>query len=553
MIRYIILLILSVFLLAACHSSEKSSEARNPGVVSSATPEASAAGYDILKKGGNAVDAAVAISFVLGVTEPAMSGLGGGTQILLALPGQKPIAINGATLSPAATPEDATRADLTYHRRSTIPSTVKVLDYIWKKHGSGNIDWADLLAPAIRYAEQGFEVGQFRHKVYKKYEQVLKRSPHHTQQFLLPDGSIPAPGDRIYQAVLAQTLRRLAKEGADDFYQGQIARDMAEDMAANDGWVTFEDLKSFPDPVELDPVHTNFRGYDVYSQPPPCGGWTVMLALNMLEEYSSQELQFGTQSRFEKVLTALHLAHQDRKEAPITDLINFQEFVEQKTAKLYARQLLENYQPPGKAELFEEKEGETTHFSVVDKNGMAIAVTASINAYFGAAAASPKLGFLYNTYMNDFEIGHPEHPYAIKPGKMNYSSMSPTIVQKNGKTRLIIGSPGSARIISSVAQLTQLWIDSGMGIHDIVSAPRLHSVNGKIYVEKTDIRSEWLKSFREQGFEIAFPTYDLVTNGLNPYYGGIHAIAWEKGQWVGVADPRRDGISLGAATDQDFH
>ena len=517
----------------------------NNAIITSASPEATDAGIEILQKGGNAIDAAVAGSYALGVTEPAMSGLGGGTQVLLSLPNEKPIAINGATLSPSLTPTDATKEDLAYHRRSTIPSTVKVLQYVFEKYGSGKVAWADVLEPAIRYAKEGFEMGLFRHKVYKKYERLLKKSPHNTHFFLMPDGHIPAPGDVLKQPILAKTLRRLAAHGADDFYKGEIAQQIAADMEINGGWTTLADLQSFPEPVELEPVHTVFRGHDVYSQPPPCGGWTALLALNILENHAPEELRFGSESRFKKVLQALHLAHKDRKEAPVTDLINYEKSILQKTDKEYAKQLLGNYRSPADLQLAEETGGETTHFSIVDKEGMAVAVTASINAYFGAKAASPELGFLYNTYMDDFELGQPEHPFGIGPGKMNYSSMSPTIVQEEGESVLVIGSPGSARIISSVAQLTQLWIDSDMGIGEVVAAPRLHSVNGKIYLENMDVPQEWLADFREQGFEIAFPTYNLMNGSVNAYFGGVHAIAKEKGKWVGVADPRRDGKVAG--------
>jgi gamma-glutamyltranspeptidase/glutathione hydrolase len=532
-------LFLTLLLVSCTHKSVE--KALDFGVISSASPEASMAGIEILRKGGNAIDAAVAISFVLGVTEPAMSGLGGGTQILFALPGEKPITINGATLSPTATPTDATKADLTYHRRSTIPSTVKVLAYAWKKYGSGKIAWAELLAPAIQYAEEGFEVGTFRHKVYKKYEKILKESPHQTHFFLMPDGNIPAPGDILKQPLLAKTLLLLAKNGGDDFYFGEIAKMIADDMIGNGGWITLQDLNQFPEPIELKSLHTSYRNYDIYSQPPPCGGWTVLLALNILENFPPEDLQFETQSRFEKILHALHLAHQDRKNTPVTDLVNYQSSVEKKLSKEYAKQLLEKYQAPATSAFDDEKGGETTHFSVVDKDGLTVAVTASINAYFGAAAASSELGFLYNTYMNDFTLGEPEHPFAIRPGLMNYSSMSPTIVQKDDESVLVIGSPGSARIISAVAQLTQLWIDQEMSIEEVVAAPRLHSVNDKIYFEKIDIPEKWRTHFRDQGFEIAFPAYDLTTGKLNAYFGGVHAVAKENGQWVGAADPRRDG------------
>lgn len=155
------------------------------GMVSAASPEAAQAGMDILAKGGNAIDAAVAISFAPGVTEPAMSGLGGGSQVLFAPAGKPPIVINGTTFSPAATPTDANEEDLKYHTRTTIPSTVKVMEYIWKKYGSGQISWSQLLTPAIQYAEDGFAIGPFRHLVYKKYESSLKKSTESPVEFNL--------------------------------------------------------------------------------------------------------------------------------------------------------------------------------------------------------------------------------------------------------------------------------------------------------------------------------------------------------------------------------
>ena len=178
------------------------------GVVSSATPEASKAGEKILQMGGNSFDAAVAVSFALAVTEPAMSGLGGGTQILLSVENQSPVTINGTTFSPSGTVVES-KDTLSYHRRSTVPSTVRVLDYLHQNYGSGNVSWDELLQPAIELAENGYEVGPFRGKVYQKYGDKLKESPFGTDLFLV-QGEVPRPGQRIKQQVLAKTLKRLA-------------------------------------------------------------------------------------------------------------------------------------------------------------------------------------------------------------------------------------------------------------------------------------------------------------------------------------------------------
>ncbi len=533
------------FLLCSCQSAAPSELSLKQGVVSSASPEASAAGMESLAKGGNAADAAVAVSFALGVTEPAMSGLGGGTQILLALPGQKPIAINGSTLAPANTPVDAQRKDLKYHRRSTIPSTVKTLDFLWRKYGSGRLSWPELLAPAIRYAEEGFAPALFRHMVYKKYASKLRGSPFNAHFFLLPDGRIPGPGDVLKQPVLANTLKSLAEKGANDFYQGEIAQTIASDMAANGGWISLEDLNNFPEPKELPALQIDYRGLDVYSQPPPCGGWAVLLILNLLKQNEADLLQYGRESRIQEVVKAIHLVQEERRANPIPDLFNYQAFVQEKLADNYAQTLWKQYKSPekSKAETSDEN-GETTHFSIVDRSGMALAVTASINAYFGAAAAAPDLGFLYNTYMDDFVLGRPEHPFAIRPGAMAYSSMSPSIVQDQGETVLVVGSPGSARIISSVAQLTQLWIDSDLGVQKIVDLPRIHNVRERVYFEDPGVSPAQRAVFRDQGFLIAFPTYDLQIKERNAYFGGVHAIAREHGRWVGAADPRRDGLVI---------
>ena len=192
---------------------------RAQGVVSAASPEAAAAGREILDAGGNAVDAAVAVAFSLAVTEPAMSGLGAGMQMLLMAPGKEPLVLNGTTFAPASTPSSAEPSKLKGHQLSTIPTTVKTLDHAWQRHGSGKISWPQLLAPAIRHAEEGFVIGPFRSKVMQRHLKDLQASPSAREYFLNPNGTLPAEGTRWKQPVLARTLRRLAEHGADDFYR----------------------------------------------------------------------------------------------------------------------------------------------------------------------------------------------------------------------------------------------------------------------------------------------------------------------------------------------
>lgn len=511
-------------------------------LVASATPEATEAGNIIFEKGGNAVDAAVAVAFTLGVTEPAMSGLGGRTMLLLSIPNEAPIAIGGHTLTPSFVEGDITRDELSYYKQVTIPSQVKVLFYTWKKYGSGNLKWEEVLAPAIAIAENGFKVGPHRHHVFKRWEERIKSSPYHNRELLIED-EIPAIGDVMTQPTLANTLRRLATEGAEDFYKGKIAREIANDFQENGGWITYEDLANFPEPKELKAIQTTYRGYDVYSFVPPSGGWQVLQVLNLLEQYDPEVMDENSLQRKEGVIEALNLSHNNRLYNAITDYSNFEKEVAQKISKEYAKGLLENNKR-NKAQIevgAETHEGETTHFSVVDKNGVAVSITSSVGAYFGSLTSTKSLGFFYNSYVRSllgFGLGKSLEPSTLVP-----SSMSPSLVRKDGKNVLVIGTPGSKRIVSTIAQLIQYWVDSDYSIKDIINYPRIHAIQNRVYLEDEQLEAEWLRELRATGFKIAFPDYDLTLKGRNAYFGGVHAVEFKNGVWNAAADPRRDGTT----------
>ena len=407
--RYLLL-----FLVLGLYTCNHPSPALQYGAVTSASPEATKAGMDILKKGGNAVDAAIAVAFALGVSEPAMSGIGGGTQVQIYLPNESiPFTINGSTISPAATPTAFEKDSLKGYLRTTIPSTVKVLQFLYDNYSNQQLDWAALLAPAIELAENGFDMGSYRTKVYEKYEEKLYNGLPTTAEYypLLADAKTTQPKG-------VQALQLIAEEGAKSFYQGTIADAIVEDMQANEGWISKADLMNFPNPEILPSVHFKHNGFDVYTQPEPCGGWVVKA---ILEELTALRKANLGDNDLQLLVKAIHFGHELRQ-------TKAQEKIASNT-------------------------GETTHFSVVDANGLAISVTASINAYYGAGVANEKYGFLYNSYMDDFNFKDTTNKYAIGPKKMAYSSMSPTIVMKEGKVVMVIGSPGSARIISTVAQL----------------------------------------------------------------------------------------------------
>jgi gamma-glutamyltranspeptidase/glutathione hydrolase len=486
--------------LTACNTSESKLQY---GAVTSASPEATQAGLAILKKGGNAADAAIAVSFALSVAEPAMSGIGGGTQVQIHLPNKPlPFSINGSTLSPALTPIIWEKDSLKGHLRTTIPSTVKVLQHLYEHYGSKKLTWATLLEPAIQIAEKGFPMGNFRMKVYHRYEKKLAKGLPSTAEYypLLEQ-------NEATQNKIATTLRLLAKEGGDAFYKGAIAQSIAKDMQVHGAWMTKEDLVNFSIPAALPSVHFQHNGYDVYTQPEPCGGWVVK---EILEKLTALRAANDKEDEVEKLVMAIAYGHQQR-------------------------------QLRAKEKKGSSTTGETTHFSVIDADGMALSVTASINAYYGAGVANPEYGFLYNSYMDDFNFKELDNKYALGPNKMAYSSMSPSIIMKDGKVVLVIGSPGSARIISSVAQLIDKYTRGLANPAKLLELPRVHAINKKVYFEKAEVA---VRFKNKDEWKIIEPSKNLVQNGLNAYFGGVHAIVWTADGYIALADPRRDGMAV---------
>lgn len=510
-------------------------EANFAGVVSSATPEATAAGIAVLESGGNAIDAAIAVSLTLGVTEPAGSGIGGQTVMLIKESGQPAKVIQGTTWSPRKIPQDATQEQLRYgHTASSVPSTLRVLDAAHRHFGSGTMDWERLVQPAIEYAEIGFEVGRFRHLAFRNSTDALKRQPMARSIFVKDDGGTYQQGDRFRQPILANTLRRIAKAGAMDFYRGDIAKEIVADVESNGGWITLDDLATFPEPKIVPAISTTYRGYDIETLPPPFAGWVVLQILNILEQSESAVLATDGSARRLALLDALAIGHSNRRADPVTDFESYDEAVSQRIAKPKVARMRNVYEG--------RRGGETTHFSIVDGNGMTVSVTQSIDGYFGAKVAHPTLGFLYNNYMQGFQVADRNAHYFLSEHEMPLSSMSATIVSKSERPVLVLGSPASARIISAVAQVTSHWIDVGDGIDSAVSAFRVHAEPGdEAYIEGSEVAADLLAGMAARGLRIVRPNYGVSDSFLDPFYGGVHAVAFENNAWTGAADPRRDG------------
>jgi gamma-glutamyltranspeptidase/glutathione hydrolase len=338
----------------------------------------------------------------------------------------------------------------------------------------------------------------------------------------------------LRQPALATTLERIARAGAMDFYTGEIATEILADLQANGGWISASDLADFPEPRIVEPLRGRYRDHEVLTLPPPFGGWVVLQILNVLEQMPQATLAADDDSRRLAMLDALQIGHGSRKNEPVENYLDYSADITPRISKAEAIRLLNAYHG--------NQGGETTHFSVVDGDGLAVAVTQSIDSYFGARVAHPTLGFLYNNYMQGFQVDDPQAPYFLAAGEMPKSSMSATIVRRDGRTVLVLGSPGSARIISAVAQVTSHWVDIRGGVEQAVSAYRVHTVPpDKAYVEGPEVLPKLLAGIAARGMTLVRPKYGVSDSYLDPYFGGVHAMAWEDGSWTGAPDPRRDG------------
>ncbi len=495
-----------------------------------------------------AVDAAVATALSLFVTEPAGSGIGGQASFIIHSPGRAPVALNGTSFAPAATVSETPRDELVGIHATTVPNALRTLDFALRQYGSGKVSWAQVLEPAIRQAEVGFALGHFRHVAVKKYADKLRTDPVAARVFLGPQGNVPKIGAQVRQPLLAATLRRLAEHGADDFYRGAIAREIAEHMEQVGGWVTAADLAAVPEPMVVAPIEGEYRGLKVYSLPPPAGGWVVAQMLGMLDRTPAEQLAVGQPTRVQWLAQALQAGHAQRAEHPIANLVDYGVDVRGRldgariTALVDAFEQGEPVEPEEALDEEEEEEesGETTHFTVADSAGTVVSVTMSLNAYFGARVVHPTLGFLYNDYMREFRTEEPEHPFALKPGGMPYSSMSATVLARGDTPVVGLGSPGSARIISAVVQVASHWADGDQDIAAAVAAPRVHPKDGVLYVE-TMPSPQARAVLQQAGLEVEEKRSEFTRGKIDPYFGGVHAVALEGDAWVGAADPRRDG------------
>ena len=449
--------------------------ASKKGVVSTAQYYASEAGLKIFKKGGNAFDAAVACAFALGVCEPFASGLGGQTMMLIyESKTKKKWAVDGSSKAPYGTaPGDLHKAAwLKGHRASTVPSTPAVLSFVLKKFGTKSL--REVLEPAIVLAQEGFKISPLHYFLMRRELQHLKQRS--AGRFFLKNGKDPYNVNvRFRQPILARTLKRLAKEGIEDFYQGKIAESICRDMKINNGIIQAADLAQIPWPVIRRPITTKFNSVRYFTVPPPGAGRTLIEILNILNEFKEKDRDPDTPKGSLLLGESIRRANLDRLDQPFNPNHYHHSSKERMTNTKWAKKISPQIQS-----LFKSK-GDTTHLSVMDKQGNCVALTQSIERVYGSFEAAPDLGFLYNNYMSAYEYETIKHPYYLRPGAAPWASVAPTIGFRGTKPWLVIGSPGSERIVSALSQVILRLAHQNP--YDAVAAPRIHcSVKKKVFL-----------------------------------------------------------------------
>lgn len=503
------------------------------GMASTAHFCATEAAQEILSEGGNAMDAAVAAAFALGVCEPAASGLGGQTMMLIHdAENRSNIALDGSSRAPnRATPGRlATEECRSGWRATTVPSTPATLEYARKTFGT--MPLARLLEPAIRLAQEGIPVTELMHKLTKRKAKQLRAGP--AGKLFLKKGGKPWPIGSIFcQPVLARTLHRLAQKGIEDFYTGTIAKKIHDDMHRHDGLLHLDDLAQIPWPIERRPISCRFEDKRVLTFPPPGAGRTLVEMLNIMSQFPNKHWTPDTPQGaliFSEVIRRVYVDRRDRPFDPtFYPQVDEGRMLSQDYSKLVAKQV--------RNRCFASK-GDTTHLSVMDNKGNAVSLTQSIERVYGSCVASESLGFLYNNYMCDFEYTDITHPYYLRPNAVPWASVAPTIVFRGRKPWLTIGSPGSERIVPSIIQV--LLRLKTMNPQDAVSAPRIYcDLKGTVHLEASRMRSDIPAALEKRGFQVR------NRDPFSFYMGCVQLVMREREGLVGVADLRRDGSAGG--------
>jgi len=537
------------------------------GMVVSVDEYASRVGIDILKKGGNAVDAAVAVGFALAVTFPSAGNIGGGGFMIVRFPDERePVALDFREMAPGkAASEMYLDADGRYvEDRSLygylavgIPGTVKGFELAIQRYGT--LEWKDVIAPAIKLAEQGFKLTE---RKARGFNYAREEFPNGTDAFhkifTKKDGSPFKKGDRFEHKELAESLKLIAQQGSDAFYIGEIAEKIVKDMAQNGGLITKADLENYR-AIERKPISGTYRGFQIISMPPPSSGGTIMVEmLNILEGFELGQMERFAPKTLHLIAETMKFAYLDRaKHMGDSDFGDIP--VERLISKSYAANIRKKIHPDsaipsldlGKEILTLEEAKETTHYSVIDKDGLAVATTYTLNGGYGAGVVVPGTGILLNNEMDDFNrtpgftdagglIG--TKPNLIQPHKRMLSSMTPTIILKDDEVFLITGSPGGRTIINTVLNVIINFLDFKMDIQKAVDAARMDHewMPDVLNVERKGIPDDVIHALRAMG-------HTFRKSSRLWQQGDAHSIYVDPqtGLYYGAADRRSEGAAVG--------
>jgi len=524
------------------------------GMAVCVSPDAADVGIAVLRAGGNAVDASVAVALALAVTYPPAGNIGGGGFMLVCPPDRdaKPTMIDFRETAPASVREDSLgkETSMRTHKAVGIPGTLRGLELAHKKYGK--LPWKDLVEPAIRLAREGFVLDA---RLASSLNSALAEkgvNREFVRTFSNPVGAAWKGGDRLIQKDLARVLTAIGQRGANGFYEGEVARAIEQDMIENGGYLTAKDLAGYK-AVERVPIHGTYRGHDIYAaSPPSSGGICLVQMLNVLERFDVKAHPRDSPETVHLLAEVMRRAFADR--AKYLGDPDFVAIPSHLTTKEYAAKLAEGISPDRatKSEalateipLAKESE-ETTHFSIVDERGMAVSCTYTLEDSFGSRVVVPGTGFILNNEMGDFNtrpgvtdrggrIG--TKPNRIAPGKRMLSSQTPTIVRKDGKTLLITGSPGSRTIINTVLGIVVSTVDYDMDIASAVASPRMHMQWFPDTIVLEDRSASLTKALEAMG-------HDVKYRGSQ---GDAHSIRIDAktGKYTGAADSRLNGKAAG--------
>ena len=556
MLRAALLFALVLLTTTSAPAQPKAQTVASPGgVVVCVSPPAADVGLAVLKRGGTAVDAAVAVGFAMAVTWPEAGNIGGGGFMMVAPPGKDPTCFEYRETAPAAAKVDLfADGKVTWlnHKAAGVPGTVRGLALAHAKYGK--LPWKDVVTPAVQLAEKGFTVNAaLANGLNRVLGDPKTTNAEFKRVYGKPDGSKWQGGDTLVLADLGKTLRLVAEKGADAFYTGEPAELLEKEMKAGGGLITRADLAAYK-ANERKPIHTTFRGFDVYGPPPPSsGGIAVAEALNVLENFDLKKHGRWAPEANHLMIEAMKRAFADR--ARHLGDPAFTKIPDHPTTKEYAKKLaagidLKKSTPSAELapEIAIDKESDsTTHYSVIDKDGLAVSTTTTLENSYGNRVAVRGAGYILNNEMTDFNprpgftgsnglIG--TKPNQIAPGKRMLSSMTPVVVRKDGKAVLVTGSPGGRTIITTVLCVVLNVTEFEMPVGDAVSAPRTHHqwFPDAVRFEGVKQHPELVKQLKALGHTVT-----------EHQQGDAHSI-WidpKTGQRIGAADKRRDGKAVG--------